>query len=195
MTELKSVAALERIASERCEVATCNTLVAANVATLEQLAGTLAEVSDRFYADQPDEKTSSMGMHVRHIIEFYLAFLIPCEEGSDHPKGVLCYDARERDLRYETDRSLAINEIAAIVARLKALPRQDTTLHVAAIVDPEAPPIAMQTTRDRELFHVLDHAIHHMALIKLVGEKQGLSLALDFGLANSTKTNAKAKAN
>jgi hypothetical protein len=121
---------------------------------------------------------------LRHIVEFYQAFL----EGiaSYH----IDYDARRRDPAMERSRSAASAAIVAIIRELRSCP----ALRFNAIVwvRMEAAPIAaiaepfMESSIDRELQMLSSHTIHHFALIAMTLRLHGVAMPPDFGMAPST---------
>lgn len=161
-------------------------LLTRNLETLDDLIGALHHIgnSPELYTSQKDG-VSSIGAHVRHIIEFYQAFI---KATASKNSTDLCYDARERNTSYETSYKAAIFSIEKIQHSLKAFSHdgsQMITLQV--IVDPDKPMRALQTSLSRELFHLLDHTVHHMALIKARARQEGFILDKNFGVANATK--------
>lgn len=159
-------------------------LVRANLRVLFQLREALSSLCDERYARQPDASTSSIGMHARHIIEFYQEFLKAVESPESQD---LCYDRRQRNMVLETSRSDALAAISELEKTFMETGFADSQLHMCCVIDPDAPLCNMQSTVHRELFHILDHCIHHMALIKMVGRQLGAEFDKDFGLANATK--------
>lgn len=148
---------------------------------LGQLESGILTLTHEQYAVSTDINISAIGCHVRHIIEFYQTLLKAKEN------DVICYDERKRNTLLETSQEAALNEIKSTRNILSKLQNEDRTLQIKSIIDPEQPMILMQTSLYRELFYLLDHAIHHMALIKMLAEKENVPLGRDFGLAQSTK--------
>ncbi|HSZ25618.1 MAG TPA: hypothetical protein VK766_07880 [Cytophagaceae bacterium] len=123
---------------------------------------------------------SSIGQHVRHVIEFYQCLMHGLEE------YVVNYDRRVRDKMIEESREFSIQCINKILFEIeRADPPKLLTLEVA--YDSENN-ISLSTTFERELVYNIEHTIHHMALIK-IGMKEinsELTLPAEFGLATST---------
>lgn len=129
---------------------------------------------------------SSIGQHVRHVLEFYICLL----EGVS--SGIICYDKRKRDLRLETDREFAIYIVKKITDNLPLLPIEKSML--LACDFGLSIPYEVQTLKtsvERELAYCLEHSIHHMALIKVALYSLGLKaqVADTFGIAPSTIKN------
>lgn len=165
------------------DIETPHVLVEGNLRSLTQLKSALEALSDQCYTRQPDDGGSPLGGHVRHIIEFYQEFLKLAEGDGE----ALSYDRRQRNLEIETSRSTALAAVQDIEGRLATVDVSDKNLALSMTVDPQAPMITMKTTLERELFHVLDHCIHHMAMLKMVAGKIDVSFDENFGVANSTQ--------
>ncbi|HEY4206992.1 MAG TPA: hypothetical protein VGM31_09270 [Puia sp.] len=143
-----------------------------------QLGELLERLSDEEYCRPvPLLSGASVGQHVRHVIECFLEL----EEG--RLTGDVNYDLRKRDRRLETDRQFAGMQMAFVQY---AFGKPDRPLNLHAAFD-EGVTIALSSTYYRELMHNLDHAIHHMAMIRIgVAEFSGVALPESFGVAYST---------
>ena len=100
-----------------------------------------------------------MGQHFRHILEFFICL----EQGI--PSGIVDYAARERNLLFEDSPKLAKAAMDAFAEHLEGL---QTTLSVtmrAEFGGSDRP--VYHSTVGRELAFVYDHAIHHLAMIKI----------------------------
>jgi hypothetical protein len=98
----------------------------------------------------------SVGQHARHIIEFYQCLL------ADVGRPSVCYDARLRDARIESDGGYALACAQAQVARL-GRPMVDRHLWVESHSHTEA----IGSSLARELTYLIEHTIHHLAIIKI----------------------------
>jgi uncharacterized damage-inducible protein DinB len=104
---------------------------------------------------------SSIGQHVRHILEFYICLL------DGYHKGVVNYDKRERNISIEIDNDFASNSIDSIIENFEGI-GEDAPLQLEAsfngIIDDV---IIIKSSIARELAYCLEHSIHHQALIKI----------------------------
>jgi hypothetical protein len=102
---------------------------------------------------------STVGQHSRHVIE-----LVQCL-ANDYEKGTVCYDKRKRDKLTETTVQYAVSSIDDLITRL---PVTDKLMNLEAILDAgEGKSSMIHTTYQRELVYNIEHAVHHLALIKV----------------------------
>ncbi|MBI1315638.1 hypothetical protein GC167_02095 [bacterium] len=128
---------------------------------------------------------SSVGMHFRHVIEFFGCLFQP--EVTHVGVAKVCYDRRERDLRIEADLEYALGLSRGLANRLREGVSQ-TRLELLMETD-QGTPISVETNLERELAYNLEHLVHHMALMR-IGVKSlqpGFSISSHFGLADSTR--------
>lgn len=162
-------------------------LVSANINTLTCLHGGLQSLTDLAYTNS-DGKTSSIGMHTRHIIEFYQEFFKSIRNQDNKTTcPELCYDNRQRNMVFETSKDTGLEEIENLKQDFKSLCTQDCDISLSMTIHPDQPLFKMRTNLHRELFHLLDHAVHHMAIIKMEAQKCGIEFDEGFGLANATQ--------
>jgi uncharacterized damage-inducible protein DinB len=123
---------------------------------------------------------STIGMHVRHVVEFYECLINGMELNE------INYDARQRNHLVETNLVYALQCIASIIASLDNcfLEKQ---ISLAAVVN-DADAITLPTSVFRELYYLLEHTTHHMAIIKMafLTSFESKYLPENFGVANST---------
>lgn len=125
---------------------------------------------------------SSIGQHIRHILEFYILLI------SGSFSGTIGYDKRQRDVRIEEDPEFAIKTIDSLLSGIDTL---DENLAVHFEGDFTADGSSKNTILSsvgRELAYCIEHSIHHQALIKAGLISLGLNDITDehFGVAYST---------
>lgn len=130
----------------------------------------------------PELSNSTFGQHIRHTLEFFICLF---DAKND---GVVNYDQRKHDTLIETDKKLAQSVISTIEDFLdKNQEDFEITFEANYAIKDEAND-QMKSSFYRELAYNIEHAIHHMALLK-VAVKQSLTyIALPefFGVASST---------
>lgn len=144
---------------------------------LTQIEDTIIQLADdQFCASIPLLGGSSIGEHVRHILEFYVELL------NGYDNGLVNYDQRTRDHQLQTIRSAAVFKIKQLCNQLNLA---DKALLITSNDDQATNQVI--STYARELMYNLDHTIHHMALIRVaVCLTSSITLAPDFGVAAAT---------
>ncbi|MFM8911658.1 MAG: DinB family protein [Flammeovirgaceae bacterium] len=152
-------------------------------AILKQLSDLVGQLSDREFT-QPSAtlNQSTIGQHLRHTLEFFICLEHGCE------KGVVNYDQRQHDKLIESDRFIALNTIARIQDFI-ATKNADVPLQLEVGYNTHNHDcVRVSTNYWRELTYNIEHAVHHMAIMKIgVNEiAQHVRLPKDFGVAVST---------
>lgn len=156
---------------------------AASKSVLSELDDFLYQIDDERYGKELDILLgSSTGMHTRHLLEFYQC-LIDQSSGS-----CVNYDRRGRDKQIENQTAHASDIIRKIKDQIEDLDL-DQPVELESGFDPEMNVYEMVNSNfRRELIYNLEHAIHHMAIIR-IGIKQiapEINLSDNFGIAPST---------
>ncbi len=156
-------------------------LIKANIETLGQLKQVLSQLTLAEYKQTLKVlHQNSLGQHVRHVLEFYQCLF------TGMPQGLIDYDSRQRDLRLESDLEYAVMVLTDMMQLLesssaeKALKLQVSFGHVE--------PGAVHTTVARELTYLIEHSIHHMAIINIAlsAHFEAVVVPHNFGIAYST---------
>jgi uncharacterized damage-inducible protein DinB len=149
---------------------------------LDQLADVVTQMNEHDFA-RPAEtlSNSTIGQHVRHTLEFFLCF----ENG--YSSGVINYDKRAHDKLIESDKYIALSAIDRIRNFIATLAEKPLKLEVGYdLINEDF--VTIETTSTRELVYNIEHAVHHMAIMK-IGIREiasNIRLAPDFGIAAST---------
>ncbi len=157
-------------------------LIQQNTAVIDQALSVLAALNSIRYR-HPLEGAgadSSLGKHFRHIINFYENLCAADSQGMD-------YDKRLRDPLIEQDPKHAANRLSLLKETLESWDRGSLPLcpkiKIGSQGDEE---LYIDTNIQRELKFVLEHTIHHFAIIGLILRKDGYDLPEHFGVAPST---------
>ncbi len=152
-------------------------------AILDQLARAVLQLTDQEYTRPSGTLSgSSVGQHLRHTLEFFI-----CLEAG-YAQGIINYDQRAHDKLIETDRAAALGAIK----RIKEFIGQQSTdkklvLEVGYDLSSDDN-VPVQTNYFRELTYNIEHAVHHMAIMKIGLREVAAHVAIpaDFGVAAST---------
>jgi uncharacterized damage-inducible protein DinB len=150
-------------------------------AQMRTLRSTIAELPDDLFRAKLAPTSGSIGEHVRHSIDHARA-LLALIDGDD-----LTYDARLRGTSVEAHAHVAACEIDRVCSGLEALKgvgERPIRLHL--IAEAGQRPSQLTSTPGREVAFVLQHTIHHCALIALLLERRGIATPARFGVAPST---------
>jgi hypothetical protein len=149
-------------------------------AIFQQLEDSLIQLTNQQYCKQVSTLSgATVGQHVRHVVEMFVCL----QEG--YATGRVNYENRKRDITIESSTDVAINLMQHITASLFD---QNKYLVLEAGFDEKSVELnQIPTNYFREIAYNLEHAIHHMALIKIgIHEVADLVLPAGYGVASST---------
>ena len=150
---------------------------------LTQLSGLLSQIKTSDY-NKPitSLNDATIGQHIRHTIEFFTCLMF------NYQKGVINYDEREHDRIIEIDKEVAL-EIISKLHRLVDSVNGNPALSLHVNYDlSKTEDMIIETNLERELAYNIEHAIHHMAIIKIGINEIGnyIKIPTHFGVAIST---------
>jgi hypothetical protein len=152
-----------------------------NIQIITQLTDLLDNIESSVYKDALRPlHYSTTGQHVRHITEFYLCLL------KGYKTGVVDYDARERNLLIEIDKDFTIETLENVIQDLRKLKSDKSLILKSSFGGDEA--MEIPTSFFRELTYLIEHTIHHLAIIK-IGLNEvypEVEIPKNFGVAHST---------
>jgi uncharacterized damage-inducible protein DinB len=130
---------------------------------LQQCEDLVSRLDANDYA-QSWEGSSSIGSHIRHILDRFHSFFtgLPCR--------CVDYDVRNREKAIESSANSARSAIASVSRRIRELDSiklsgqailvRETVYHYDA-------PIEISSTVERELMGLVTHSTHHLAIISM----------------------------
>ena len=149
---------------------------------LKQLAGVVEQISEEDFRKPSDVLNATIGQHLRHTLEFFICL----EKG--HDLGIVNYDKRVHDKAMENDKVIALDTIRYIQQFINGNPT-DKPLRLEVGYLPHSDEcMSVDTNYYRELVYNIEHAVHHMAIMK-IGIREiadYVTVPLDFGIAVST---------
>jgi uncharacterized damage-inducible protein DinB len=149
---------------------------------LDQLADAVRQMREPDFTKPSAALHATVGQHVRHTLEFFICL----EHGFE--EGTVNYDKRAHDKLIENDRVIAlstIDRITTFVLRQTA----DKKLSLDVGYEPRSEKcVTIETNYFRELTYNIEHAVHHMAIMKIGIREVApyVELSPDFGVAAST---------
>ena len=159
-----------------------NPFVGVNIEFLKQAQRLIDELSDDQYQNNDlPPFNSGVGKHIRHVLDFYRAFL-------NRQQDKVNYDQRVRQPEVEVDRSVAIQHIEDVCQALA----KETAIDAAVwskndeAVETPADQGYRRSTIGRELQFLVNHTVHHYAVIAILLHGQGFKTPQGFGVAIST---------
>lgn len=149
---------------------------------LAQLANVVNEISEEDFSKHSLSLNATVGQHLRHTLEFFICL----EQG--YELGVVNYDKRIHNKTMENDKQIALHTINQIRDFVMNKPG-DKALKLEVGYQPDNDEVVtIDTNYLRELTYNIEHAVHHMAIMKIgIREVAGyVTLPSDFGVAVST---------
>jgi uncharacterized damage-inducible protein DinB len=150
-----------------------------------QMSGILSNIEPELYGRSLELFSgSSIGQHFRHIYDFFQALVKGMQVST------VDYAQRERDPHIELDPVFAIQAFESIFSQLQAFSDMQTVMVRAVFSEEQEQNTALYpSSLGRELTFVHDHAVHHMAMVKIALQQEAphlLTLDATLGVAPST---------
>lgn len=153
--------------------------------TLRQLTHFVGSLpSERYAAPHGADARHAIGKHIRHILDHYEALLAWKEAATT---SAIDYEHRHRDPALEQRPEIALEHLHWLVECLTRLGARDTAprlVHLAYQSGDQAWPLT--SSLERELAFLTSHTLHHMAIIALLADNQGIETPKTFGVHPST---------
>ncbi|MEM9672013.1 MAG: DinB family protein [Cyclobacteriaceae bacterium] len=162
-------------------------LISSNQTLFSQLTVVLTQLSEHDY-QRPLQilRNGTIGQHVRHILEFYQALI----QGA--PNRRICYDDRARASALENNMDVALQTIQYLTKTINSISISQPLVLVSKLdksgLSSSNTAVQSSSSVGRELLYCLEHAIHHMAIIRIGIEQTWPKVVVvaDFGVAPST---------
>lgn len=159
------------------------TLSEAASETLRQLAVVVDRILPQDFS-KPSESLggSTIGQHIRHTLEFFTCL----QRGYEN--GTVNYDERAHDHHIQSDKEVALGSLKAMIAFMSNL-QDDRALSLQVGYDSGCSLYhTVKTSVMREVVYNVEHAVHHMALIRIGLSEVAPYVQVEegFGIAAST---------
>ena len=158
-------------------------LINASQTILDQLSDAVRQLSEaEFVKPSITLSGASIGQHLRHTLEFFICL----EQG--YKQGLINYDKRSHDKMIENDKEIALEVIQRIRSFVTDQTKDKTLMLEVGYDLSSNENVSVQTNYLRELTYNIEHAVHHMAIMKIgINEVAAhIKLPSDFGVAAST---------
>jgi len=159
-------------------------LIQSVIETLRQGEILLADISNENYTRKVAIAfNGSIGGHYRHCLDHFNTLLEAMAAGD------LNYDHRERGTLIENDRFAALNATRELRAGFEKLDPHFLARHLNVTCKTSYSTSGSQvspSTVGREVMYAVAHAVHHYALIGVMGGIMGVPMPPGFGVAPST---------
>jgi hypothetical protein len=159
-------------------------LIQAVLETLTQGETLLQNIDDDAYVSKvPIAFNASIGGHYRHCLDHFRSLLDSVVDGD------LNYDHRERGTLVEQDRLAALKATRELRAGYEELDSVFVMRPLAVTCKTSYGTSESQvsfSTVGREIMYAVAHAVHHYALIGVMGGIMGIEMPVGFGVAPST---------
>lgn len=149
--------------------------------TFFQLRHIIEQLSNDQYTQKLEIlNNSSIGEHVRHVLEFYVCL----REGIE--TGTVDYDRRKRNLNLENDINFVIALLDELCENFCMKDHDDSSL--VNHIEYQNFEIRAKSSLTRELVYLIEHSIHHYAIIGIAVRNvfKDVDIPKDFGVAYST---------
>lgn len=150
---------------------------------LTQLADVVNQITEEdFHKPSTALSSSTVGQHLRHTLEFFICL----EQG--YELGIVNYDKRIHNKAMENDKHIALHTIRQI-QDFVSTNQGDKALKLEVGYEPDSEEcVTVETNYLRELTYNIEHAVHHMAIMKIGIREVAdyVKLPAGFGVAVST---------
>lgn len=158
-------------------------LLKASTEVLEQVLSVIETSKDLGYEEVAEGMTSSVGCHLRHVFDHYIAL----------QKGLaiseIDYDLRSRGSKVETCPVSAREYVLELLDWLEKNITEDVKLNIrteVSVLNKEQ--MLIESSLKRELVYILSHTVHHIAQMSLALRILGVTVDEHIGIAPATAT-------
>jgi uncharacterized damage-inducible protein DinB len=151
-------------------------------AHLRSLRNVIERLDEASFRAAPSRMSGSIGGHVRHCLDHTDALLGAID------RREMTYDCRRRGTAIETDRLTAMIEIDRLCVELDDVLERVLAepIGLRSLTERGGLPVRVASTVGREVAFVIQHTVHHCAILAILLEQIGVSVPQGFGYAPST---------
>jgi len=158
-------------------------LYTAGLTVLTQLADAVGQITEAdFRKPSPALSNATIGQHLRHTLEFFVCL----EQGYEN--GIVNYDKRQHDKAIENDKFVALGTINKVLDFVNQKPADKRMVMEVGYMHDSDECVLVETNFMRELTYNIEHAVHHMAIMKIGIREVAPNTVIpkSFGVAVST---------
>lgn len=153
------------------------------VEVLQQVESLVVSCDVDDYAVPSQHSMSSVGQHVRHILDHFMVF----KDGLE--SHVIDYNIRSRGNPVETDPQAAANITLELIDWFQQTALENTTIDIISEISvADTQTMTIESNLARELTYLVNHTIHHLAYASLVAKQLNQPIGRDLGIAPATAT-------
>jgi len=104
---------------------------------------------------------ATLGKHFRHVYEFFDCLVDQCNCGE------LDYGKRKREQSIENSPLVARDHFVTLLDRITQLQEEQKIKVYTDFTDEDGSRHAVDTTVGREIMYAYDHAVHHLAIVRI----------------------------
>lgn len=165
-------------------------LLDATLEVLQQVKKLIDSCETEAYARPCEYSMSSVGQHIRHILDHFLVF----QQGLDD--GCINYNLRSRGNIVESNPQAALQKIAALREWFKDVDLQNRSIQVISEISvSQINDMNLHSNIQRELIYIINHTIHHIAYASLVANHLCQKVDVNLGIAPATATYLRSQTN
>ena len=143
----------------------------------------LQTLSAEDYCATPDGQ-SSIGAHVRHVLEFMQVLATQITD------GVIDYEARAHDVSLESNPQAVAETLPKLLTTFRHQVEKYGLYRLLLLKETTVvghPKVTTTSSIGREILFIIQHSVHHLAIIKMKADSMGIAMDGDIGVANATK--------
>ncbi|MDF1582373.1 MAG: hypothetical protein RQ733_08450 [Methyloprofundus sp.] len=124
-----------------------------------------------------------IGVHIRHVHDHFRSLFTGLES------GIVDYNLRNRESSEELHLQTCLTEHDKIFVKLNTLDSSAGQIEIISEINCHATEnLQMTSSIERELLYLINHTIHHAAIIKYIMDLGGVTCPHEIGLAPGTAT-------
>jgi uncharacterized damage-inducible protein DinB len=165
----------------------------ASIEAIDQIQHLLQALSSDDYCCYTEFSSSTIGAHVRHVVDHYLALQVAVTGTAAIPR--IDFNLRHRHSAVERDVCAATATLAELSEWLRTTGLDDGPVEVESEVSLSTNcNKVFRSTLSRELCYLINHTVHHSAYMSVIARQLGARVENTVGIAPATGSHLRAVA-